>query len=194
MVSGTPGGVGSVATLLLAQLGYHVVAVTGPENSGGEFLRSLGAAELLDRESLQGEPKPLGREMYAGCVDSAGGKVLANILPLIQHSGAVACCGLAAGMPLNTTVAPFILRGVTLAGVDSVFMPVERRLAAYTKFGPILGSGKLELLAGEDKTVGLAGVLELADKMLQVIIFRTVNLQIRPSPSLVIYTALLISG
>ena len=170
LVSGTPGGVGSVATLLLAQLGYHVVAVTGPENSGGEFLRSLGAAELLDRESLQGEPKPLGREMYAGCVDSAGGKVLANILPLIQHSGVVACCGLAAGMPLNTTVAPFILRGVTLAGVDSVFMPVERRLAAYNKFGPILGSGKLELLAGEDKTVGLAGVLELADKMLKVIV------------------------
>ena len=83
----------------------------------------------------------------------------------------MAACGLAAGMPLNTTVAPFILRGVTLAGVDSVFMPVERRLAAYTKFGPILGSGKLELLAGEDKTVGLAGVLDLADKMLKVIYF-----------------------
>ena len=137
-------------------------------SSGGDFLKSLGAAELLDRETLQGEPKPLGREIYAGCVDSAGGKVLANILPLIKHSGAVACCGLAAGMPLNTTVAPFILRGVTLAGVDSVFMPVERRLAAYNKFGPILGSGKLELLAGEDKTVGLAGVLDLADKMLKV--------------------------
>ena len=134
-------------------------------------MRTPDLISQLDWTSLlQGDPKPLGRETYAGAVDSAGGKVLANILPLIQHSGAVACCGLAAGMPLNTTVAPFILRGVTLAGVDSVFMPVEPRLAAYTKFGPILGSGKLELLAGEDKTVGLAGVLELANKMLKVML------------------------
>jgi len=169
LVSGTPGGVGSVATLLLSQLGYHVVAVTGPTKSqeDTDYLKSLGAAELLDRDSLQGEPKPLARETYAGCVDSAGGKVLANVLPLISHSGAVACCGLAAGMALNTTVAPFILRGVTLAGVDSVFMPLERRLAAYDKFSPILASGKLELLAGDSKTVGLGGVLDLAEKMLQ---------------------------
>ena len=95
-------------------------------------------------------------------------QVLANVLPLISHSGAVSCCGLAAGMTLNTTVAPFILRGVTLAGVDSVFMPLERRLAAYEKFSPILASGKLELLAGDSKTVGLGGVLDLAEKMLQV--------------------------
>lgn len=79
----------------------------------------------------------------------------------------VAACGLAAGMPLNTTVAPFILRGVTLTGVDSVFMPVERRLSVYNKFGPILGSGKLDLLAGDGKTVGLSGVLELAKEMLK---------------------------
>merc|ERR1711913_276738 len=103
--------------------------------------------------ACRGSPS-LARETYAGCVDSAGGKVLANVLPLISHSGAMGCCGLAAGMALNTTVAPFILRGVTLAGVDSVFMPLERRLAAYEKFSPILASGKLELLAGEDKTVG----------------------------------------
>jgi len=169
LVSGTPGGVGSVATALLAQLGYHVVAVTGPHNSqaDSDFLKSLGAAELLDRESLQGDPKPLARESYAGAVDSAGGKVLANVLPLISHSGAVACCGLAAGMALSTTVAPFILRGVTLAGVDSVFMPLERRLAAYNKFAPILAGGKLELVAGENKTVGLAGVLDIANMMLQ---------------------------
>ena len=100
-------------------------------------------------------------------MDSAGGNVLANILPLIKHSGLVAACGLAAGMPLNTTVAPFILRGVTLTGVDSVFMPVERRLSVYNKFGPILGSGKLDLLAGDGKTVGLSGVLELAKEMLK---------------------------
>ena len=170
LVSGTPGGVGSVATLLLAELGYHVVAVTGPNNNkeDTDYLKSLGATELLDRETLQGDPKPLAKESYAGCVDSAGGKVLANVLPLISHSGAVACCGLAAGMALNTTVAPFILRGVTLAGVDSVFMPLERRLAAYNKFSPILADGKLDLLAGDNKTVGLSGTLELANKMLQV--------------------------
>jgi len=167
LVSGTPGGVGSVATVLLAHLGYHVVAVTGPDGSHADYLKTLGAAELLDRDKLQGDPKPLGKELYGGCVDSAGGNVLANILPLIKHSGAVAACGLAAGMPLNTTVAPFILRGVTLAGVDSVFMPVERRLAVYNKFGSILGSGKLDLLAGDGKTVGLGGVLELAKEMLK---------------------------
>merc|ERR1719347_823360 len=169
LVSGTPGGVGSVATLLLSQLGYHVVAVTGPDNSqaDSDFLKSLGAAELLDRSSLQGEPRPLGKELYSGAVDSAGGKVLANVLPLIKHSGAVACCGLAAGMDLSTTVAPFILRGVTLAGVDSVFMPRDIRLQAYNKFAPILAGGKLELLAGDNKTVGLNGVLDLANLMLK---------------------------
>ena len=101
-------------------------------------------------------------------MDSAGGGVLANILPLIKHSGAVAACGLAAGMPLNTTVAPFILRGVTLAGVDSVFMPVTRRLEVYNKYGPLLADcGKLDMLAGTDKMVGLAGVLDLSKEMLK---------------------------
>ena len=132
LVTGTPGGVGSVATLLLAQLGYTVTAVAGPGGSGADYLRGLGAVELLDREALAGQPKPLGRETYAGAVDSCGGGVLSNVLPLVKHSGCVAACGLAAGMPLTTTVAPFILRGVTLAGIDSVFQPVEKRLAAYT--------------------------------------------------------------
>ena len=130
--------------------------------------RELGASELLDRDTLQGEPRPLGKELYAGCVDSAGGHVLSNILPLIKHSGAVAACGLAAGMPLNTTVAPFILRGVTLAGVDSVFMPVNRRLEVYNKYGPLLAScGKLNMLAGSEKEVGLAAVLDLSKEMLK---------------------------
>ena len=132
-----------------------------------DLYRTLGAAELLEREKLQGDPKPLAKETYGGCVDSAGGNVLANILPLIKHSGAVACCGLAAGMPLSTTVAPFILRGVTLAGVDSVFMPVDRRLAVYNKFGSILANGKLDLLSSSDKMVGLSGVLDLSQQMLK---------------------------
>merc|ERR1712227_609009 len=147
LVSGTPGGVGSVATVLLSQLGYHVVAVSGPGGEHADYLKSLGAAELLDRDTLQGDPKPLGKEMFAGCVDSAGGQVLANILPLIKHSGAVAACG--------------------LAGVDSVFMPVQRRLDVYNKFGPLLGGGKLDMLAGSDKLTGLGGVLDLAKEMLR---------------------------
>jgi len=167
LVSGTPGGVGSVATLLLSQLGYHVVTVLGPGGTGEEYLRSLGAVEVLDRELLQGEPKPLGKESYAGCVDSAGGGVLANILPLVRHGGAVACCGLAAGMALNTTVAPFILRGVSLLGVDSVFMPVERRKAAYNEFGDILAGKEMELVAGEANTVRLGCVPEISKKMLK---------------------------
>ena len=93
---------------------------------------------------------------------------MANILPLIKHSGAVAACGLAAGMPLSTTVAPFILRGVTLAGVDSVFMPLTRRLEVYSKYGPLLAScGKLNMLAGTDKEVGLDAVLDLSKEMLK---------------------------
>merc|ERR1712037_114281 len=102
-------------------------------------------------------------ELYAGAIDACGGKVLANILPLIKHSGTVSACGLAAGMPLPTTVAPFILRGVTLAGVESVFMPVGVRKAAYA---PLLTADKLALVSGEERTVGLGELPELGSKML----------------------------
>ena len=166
LVTGATGGVGSVAILLLAQLGYHVVAVSGKAEVEAGYLKSLGAADVIARELFEGEPKPLGRETYGGCIDSCGGKVLANILPQVKHSGAVAACGLAAGMGLSTSVAPFILRGVTLAGVESVFLPMEKRVAAYGKFGPLLTSDKLGLVSGEERTVGLAQLPDLGRQML----------------------------
>jgi len=167
LVTGATGGVGSVSILLLSQLGYHVVAVSGKADAEADYLKSLGAAEVIARAQFEGEPKPLGRELYAGCIDSCGGKVLANILPLIKHSGVVAACGLAAGMPLNTTVAPFILRGVTLAGVESALIPLERRISAYGRFGPLLTTDKLGLVSEDEKTIGLAQLPDLGAQMLK---------------------------
>jgi len=167
LVTGATGGVGGVATLLLSQLGYQVVALSDKVDADSEYLKSIGASEIIDRSKFEGDPKPLGKETYGGAIDSCGGKVLANVLPLIKHSGVVSACGLAAGMGLDTTVAPLILRGVTLAGVDSVFLPMERRLAAYTKFGPLLTGDKLALVSGEGKTVGLNQVPELGAQMLK---------------------------
>lgn len=167
LVTGATGGVGSVAILLLSQLGYHVVAVSGKAEAEADYLKSLGAAEVVDRSQFEGEPKPLGRETYGGAIDSCGGKVLANILPQIKHSGVVAACGLAGGMGLGTTVAPFILRGVTLAGVESVFLPMEKRMAAYGRFGPLLTADKLALVSGEERTVGLGQLPDLGGQMLK---------------------------
>lgn len=167
LVTGATGGVGSISILLLAQLGYYVVAVSGKAEAEAEYLKSLGAAEVVTRSLFEGESKPLGRETYGGCIDSCGGKVLTNILPLIKHSGVVAACGLASGMSLNTTVAPFILRGVTLAGVESGLIPLERRITAYTKFASLLTPEKLSLVSEDDKTVGLGQVPGICDKMLQ---------------------------
>jgi len=166
LVTGATGGVGSVAIVLLSQLGYKVVAVSGKAEAEGDYLKSLGATEVIDRAQFEGDPKPLGRELYAGAVDSCGGKVLANIIPLVKHSGAVAACGLAAGMGLNTTVAPFILRGVTLAGVESVFLAKERRITAYERFAPLLAGDKLNLVSGDDRKVSLSEVPALGEKML----------------------------
>ena len=171
LVTGATGGVGGVAILLLSQLGYHVVALSGKAGAEAEtdhdYLKSLGAADVLDRTQFEGDSKPLGKEMYGGCIDSCGGKVLANILPQIKYNGVVAACGLAAGMPVSTTVAPFILRGVTLAGGDSVFQPLEKRLSAYGRFGPLLTADKLDLVSGEERTVGLAQLPDLGGQMLK---------------------------
>ena len=171
LVTGATGGVGGVATLLLSQLGYQVVALSGKAGAEAEtdrdYLKSLGAVEVLDRSQFEGDAKPLGKEIYGGCVDSCGGQVLANILPQMKYSGVVAACGLAAGMAVPTTVAPFILRGVTLAGVDSVFQPLERRLSAYGRFGSLLTPDKLDLVSGEERTVGLAQLPDLGAQMLK---------------------------
>jgi acrylyl-CoA reductase (NADPH) len=121
----------------------------------------------LERSEFEADPKPLGKERFAGCVDSCGGKILANVLTMTKGYGAVAACGLAGGMPLNTTVAPFILRGVTLAGIESVFLPTDKRLAAYQRFAPLLTPEKLGLVCGEDQSVGLGGLPELGALMLK---------------------------
>lgn len=130
IVTGAAGGVGSVAVALLARRGYTVVASTGrPEESG--YLTGLGAREVIDRAELSGPGKPLAKERWAGGIDSVGSHTLANVLSSTRYGGAVAACGLAGGMDLPATVAPFILRGVTLLGIDSVMVPTPARIAAW---------------------------------------------------------------
>jgi len=166
LVTGATGGVGSVSILLLSQLGYQVTAVSG-KAAEADYLKSLGASEVLNRSDFESDPKPLGKELFAGCVDSCGGKILANVLSMTKGRGTVAACGLAGGMALPTTVAPFILRGVTLAGIESVFLPTEKRLTAYNKFSPLLTPDKLALVSGDGQTVGLGELPGLGGKMLK---------------------------
>ena len=132
VVTGAAGGVGSTAVSLLARLGWQVHAVTGrPEES--DYLRGLGASEIIGRSELSGPAKPLAKERWAAAVDSVGSTTLANVLSQIRYGGAVAACGLAGGMDLPTSVAPFILRGVSLLGIDSVMAPKARREEAYRR-------------------------------------------------------------
>ena len=131
LVTGAAGGVGSVAIALLAKLGYSVTASTGRLDATEAWLRGLGASEVIDRSEFEGESKPLAKERWAAVVDSVGGQPLANILAQTQYEGIVTACGLAAGMGLPATVAPFILRGVTLRGIDSVMAGSQRRERAW---------------------------------------------------------------
>ena len=130
LVTGAAGGVGSVAIALLSKLGYRVVASSRRKDSEGDYLRGLGAAEVIDAGELSAPGRPLGKERWAGAVDSVGSHTLANVLAQTRYGGTVAACGLAQGMDLPASVAPFILRGVTLAGVDSVMAPKARRVEA----------------------------------------------------------------
>lgn len=162
LVTGAAGGVGSVAIAVLAKLGYSVVAVTGrPQDA--EYLQYLGAAEVLERAQFSAPGKPLGRERWAGAVDVVGSHVLANVCATMKYRGVVAACGLAAGMDLPATVAPFILRGVTLAGVDSVMCPRAERLVAWQRLAADLDVGKLERISQE---VGLDEAIPLATRLL----------------------------
>jgi acrylyl-CoA reductase (NADPH) len=162
VVSGAAGGVGSVATALLAARGYEVVAVTG-RPAEAEYLRGLGAASVIDRAELTGKIRPLAKERWAGGIDVAGSTVLANMLSMMKYRGVVATCGLAAGMDLPASVAPFILRGVTLAGVDSVMCPKPDRLEAWSRLARDLDLGKLEEMITE---VPFAEVIDTAPKFL----------------------------
>jgi acrylyl-CoA reductase (NADPH) len=162
IVTGAAGGVGSVAVALLAKLGYRVIASTGrPEE--GDYLKSLGAAEILPRAELSGEPRMLGKERWAGAIDSVGSKTLANVIASTSYAGAVAACGLAAGLDLPTSVAPFILRGISLLGIDSVQMPRPRRIQAWNRLAKDLDVGKL---AAMTHTIPLSGVRQAAENIL----------------------------
>ena len=162
LVTGAAGGVGSVAIAVLAKLGYSVVAVTGrPQDE--EYLKYLGATEVLERAQFSAPGKPLGRERWAGAVDVVGSHVLANVCATTKYRGVVAACGLAAGMDFPATVAPFILRGVTLAGVDSVMCPRAERLLAWQRLASDLDVEKLEKISRE---VGLSEAIPLAASLL----------------------------
>ncbi|HEU4378465.1 MAG TPA: MDR family oxidoreductase [Hyphomicrobiaceae bacterium] len=142
LVTGAAGGVGSVAIALLAKLGYTVTASTGRAGEA-QYLEDLGAAEVIDRSELAGTPRPLNKERWAGAVDCVGSATLANVLSMTKYGGTVAACGLAQGMDLPTSVAPFILRGVTLAGIDSVMAPEPARLEAWSRLAQDVDKTKL---------------------------------------------------
>jgi acrylyl-CoA reductase (NADPH) len=161
-VTGAAGGVGSVAIALLAKRGFAVSAVTGRPGET-DYLKGLGATEIVDRKELAGAPKLLGKERWAGAVDAAGSTTLANLLSMTRYGGAVAACGLAAGMDLPTSVAPFILRGVCLYGIDSVMCPIERRREAWKRLETELDRPKL---ANMTREIGLSGVPEAAVSIL----------------------------
>lgn len=145
LVTGAAGGVGSVAVALLAKLGYTVVASTG-RASEAEYLKGLGASEIIDRAEFANPARPLGKERWAGAIDVAGSHTLANVISMTKYDGCVAACGLAQGMDLASSVAPFILRGVTLAGVDSVMAPRARRLEAWSRLARDLEIAKLDAI------------------------------------------------
>jgi acrylyl-CoA reductase (NADPH) len=161
IVTGAAGGVGSTAVALLAKLGYQVTASTGrPEEES--YLKSLGASEVIARSELTGPVRPLAKERWAGGIDSVGSTTLANVLSMIRYGGAVAACGLAGGIDLPTTVAPFILRAVSLIGIESVYASKVIRKEAWTRLGKDLDMNKLSEMTAE---IGLADTIEAGKKI-----------------------------
>lgn len=162
VVTGAAGGVGSTAIALLSRLGYTVVAVSGrPEEA--EYLRGLGAAEVLDRATFSEPGKPLARERWAGAVDVAGSHTLANVCAAMKYRGVITACGLAQGMDLPASVAPFILRGVSLIGIDSVMCPRPERIEAWNRLVRDLDPAKLDAITDE---IGLTDVVTTADRLM----------------------------
>ena len=162
LVTGATGGVGSVAISLLAKLGYNVTASSG-RAIHSEYLKSLGAKTVIDRKELSEKGRPLGKEIWAGAIDSVGSHTLANICASIKYGGTVAACGLAQGYDLPTTVMPFILRNVTLAGVDSVYCPIEERTVAWERLAQDLNLAHLDSMI---TTIALSEVVSTANNML----------------------------
>jgi acrylyl-CoA reductase (NADPH) len=161
-VTGAAGGVGSVAVAILSKLGYHVMASTGRMSEVG-YLKGLGAAEVIDRNELSGPAKPLAKERWAGGIDSVGSTTLANLLAMTKYRGAIAACGLAGGMDLPTSVAPFILRGVCLLGIDSVMCPIDVREVAWKRLSSDMDLKKLSEITHE---IGLDEVVEAGARIL----------------------------
>ncbi len=162
LVTGATGGVGSVAVALLARLGHRVTAATG-KAAEGDYLKQLGAAAVIDRAELAAPGKPLQKERWAAVVDAVGSHTLVNALAQTRYGGVVAACGLAQGMDLPGTVAPFILRGVTLAGVDSVMVPMPRRREAWQRLARDLEPALLESMTSE---IGLADAVDAAKRLM----------------------------
>ncbi|WML91832.1 MDR family oxidoreductase [Thiothrix lacustris] len=163
LVTGAAGGVGSVAVSLLTKLGYTVVGVSGrPEEA--DYIKSLGASEVLDRAEFSSPAKPIAKERWAGAIDVVGSHTLANVCSTMKYRGVVAACGLAGGMDFPSSVAPFILRGVTLAGIDSVMCPRVERLEAWQRLARDLDATKLEMLSHE---IGLTEAMQVAGELLE---------------------------
>ena len=163
IVTGAAGGVGSVAVAILAKRGFQVTASTGrPEEAA--YLKKLGASEIVERKELTGPAKPLGKERWAGGIDTVGSTTLANVLAMTRYRGAVAACGLAGGMDLPSSVAPFILRGVSLIGIDSVMCPITERREAWRRLAGDLDRGKLAAMTNE---IGLAEVIAAGSSIVE---------------------------
>ena len=162
LVTGANGGVGSVAVALLAKLGYTVVASTG-RSAEADYLKALGASQVIDRSELSAPGKPIGKERWAGVIDTVGSHTLANACATTQYRGAVAACGLAGGMDFPATVAPFILRGVTLYGIDSVMAPLKVRQEAWQRLTRDLDISRLEAITRE---IGLSQAIAVATELL----------------------------
>jgi len=156
IVTGAAGGVGSVAIALLAKLGYTVIASTGRPAEAG-YLKGLGATEVIERKELTVPVRPLSKERWAGGIDAVGSTTLANVLSMTRYGGAVAACGLAGGMDLPTSVAPFILRGVSLIGIDSVMCPLTMRQQAWGRLETDLDHAKIAAMTAE---IGLGEVID----------------------------------
>jgi acrylyl-CoA reductase (NADPH) len=163
IVTGAAGGVGSVAVALLAKLGYAVAASTG-RPAEADYLKGLGASEIVERKELTNPPRPLGKERWAGGIDSVGSTTLANVLSMTRYGGAVAACGLAGGMDLPTSVAPFILRGVSLLGIDSVMCPLPLRQEAWRRLAIDLDKSKIAAMVSD---IGLDGVIEAGKRIVE---------------------------
>ena len=163
LVTGSTGGVGSIAVMILAKLGCNVTAVTGKVNKS-DYLKELGAKNIIDRKELEAEPKLLNKGLWDGVVDTVGGNILANAISQTKHSGIVAACGNAGGIKLNTNIMPFILRGVKLWGIDSIKVGMKRREFVWSQVERLIDFNVLEEIV---QTVTMDELLNIFPKMLK---------------------------